>query len=303
MAGAPHNRPMQPPPTDRQQAPAETGKPRRCLNCGADAPGNFCAACGQETATGPLPLAAALRDAISRSVGREGRLRQTLALLLFKPGALTLEHRAGRRVRYLRPLQVYLLASVVVFAAVQVLALDLGLRIVGNEGVYLLRSARPAMVQAAGPRQRLTPVQIILDHADTPGVQRLRAMSPDERFAFLKARRTAAVSWFLLLLVPLLALTLGLVFRRPRRSYAEHLVFGLHSQAFLLLALLAEALVPPLAANALTLAVFAWFALAFKRVYGGSWPATVLRTAAILTLYFAIYFACNLLLVFALLAL
>lgn len=303
MAPAPHDRPMKPPLTDGARPRTGSGSTQRCLNCGADAPGNFCAACGQETATEPRPLAAALRDAISRNLGREGRLRRTLALLLFAPGALTLEHRAGRRVRYLRPLQVYLLASVVVFAAVQVFALDLGLRIVGNEGVYLLRSARPAMVQAAGPRQRLSPVQIILDHADTPGVQLLRAMSPDERFAFLKARRTAAVSWFLLLLVPLLALTLGLVFRRPKRSYAEHLVFGLHGQAFLLLALLAEALVPPVAANALSVAVFAWFALAFKHVYGGSWPATVLRTAAILTLYFAIFFACNLVLVYALLAL
>ena len=60
---------------------------------------------------------------------------------------------------------------------------------------------------------------------------------------------------------------------------------------------------PPLTANALSLLVFAWFAIAFRRVYGGPWPATLVRTAAILTLYFAIFFACNLLLVFTLLAL
>lgn len=292
-----------PPPTDRLRTHAQTTARSRCLNCGADAPGNFCAACGQETATDPQPLAETLRDAISRSVGRDGKLRRTLALLLFAPGALTVEHRAGRRVRTLRPLQLYLLASVVVIAAVQVFGLDLGLRLVGEQGVYLLRSARPATAPASGQHQRMTPVQIILDHADTPGVQRLRAMSPDERSAHLKTRRTAAVSWFLLLLVPLLALTLGLFFRHPRRSFVEHLVFGLHSQAFLLLALLAEAFVPPFIANGLSLLVFAWFALAFRRVYGGSWPAVLARTAAILTLYFAIFFASNLLLVFALLAL
>lgn len=292
---------MKPPPVDQPRPPPQPDKARRCLNCGAEAPGNFCPVCGQETATDPQPLAASLRDAIARSAGRDGKLRRTLALLLFAPGALTVEHHAGRRVHTLRPLQIYLLASVVVFAAVQVFALDLGLRVVGDQGVYLLRSARPS--PATGQHMRLTPVQIILDHADTPGVQRLRAMSPDERFAFLKARRTAAVSWFLLLLVPLLALTLGIFFRRPRRSYAEHLVFGLHGQAFLLLALLAEAFVPPIAANALSLLVFAWFAIAFRRVYGGPWPATLVRTAAILTLYFAIFFACNLLLVFTLLAL
>ena len=73
--------------------------------------------------------------------------------------------------------------------------------------------------------------------------------------------------------------------------------------SFLTLPALVFTGVPPVAANALSVAVFAWFALAFKHVYGGSWPATVLRTAAILTLYFAIFFACNLVLVYALLAL
>ena len=57
-----------------------------------------------------------------------------MSLLLFAPGSLTLEYLAGRRARYLRPLQVYLTASVIVFAAVQLFGLGLSLRFVGDAG-------------------------------------------------------------------------------------------------------------------------------------------------------------------------
>jgi hypothetical protein len=276
--------------------------PRRCLNCGAPAPGRFCAECGQATAADPQSLAATLGAAFERGLGRRSRLRQTLAKLILAPGALTVEHRAGRRARYLQPLQLYLLASVVVFGAAQLFGLNLSLRLIGDEGIHLLRSMRPSAVQDGAQGQRLTPIQIILDHADTPGVRRFRALAPDDRFAYLKARRAPAVSWLVLFVVPFFALTLGIFYRGRHRNYSEHLVFGLHSQAFLLLALLVEAGLSTSLANALSLWVIAYFTLALKRVYGGSWPATLVRAVAILALYFAIFVGMNLLLVFGLLA-
>jgi hypothetical protein len=128
-------------------------------------------------------------------------------------------------------------------------------------------------------------------------------MSPEERFTFLRARRTQYVSPFVLFLVPLYALTLGLFYRNRRRRYAEHLIFGLHCQSFLLFILLIEAKLPAILADALSLWSIAYFTIALKRVYGGTWVETLGRGAAILTLYFAIFFVANLLLVFALLSL
>jgi hypothetical protein len=232
-------------------------------------------------------------------MAREGQLWQTLSKLFFAPGALTVDYVAGRRARYLRPLQLYLMASVIVFAAVQFFGLNLGLRLYGEEGVHLLRSSRVSVDGSRGYSLRLTP--IILDHFDTPSVRRFGAMSPEERFTFLRARRAQYVSYFVLFLVPIFALTLGLFYRNRRRRYAEHLIFGLHCQSFLLFMLLIEAKLPAILADALSLWVIAYFIVALKRVYGGTWTETLGRGTAILTLYFAIYIVTNLLLVLALL--
>lgn len=274
-----------------------------CLNCGAPAAGKFCPECGQETARKLRTFAEFIHGLIVRYVAPEGQLWQTLSKLFFAPGALTVEYIAGRRGRYLRPFQLYLLASVIVFAAVQFFGLNLSLRMYGDQGVHFLRSSRLSSAEDHGYGLRLSPVQIILDHFDTPGVRRFGAMSLEDRFKFLHARRVQYVSFFVLFLVPILALTLGFFYRNRRRRYAEHLVFGLHCQTFLLFSLLVEAKLPTTLADALSFWVIAYFTIALKRVYGGTWPETLGRGAAILSLYFAIIFVANLLLVFALIAL
>jgi len=109
------------------------------------------------------------------------------------------------------------------------------------------------------------------------------------------------VSYFVLFLVPIFALTLGLFYRNRRRRYAEHLIFGLHCQSFLLFMLLIEAKLPAILADAISFWVVAYFVIALKRVYGGTWAETIGRGTAIFTLYFVIYFVTNLLLVLALL--
>ena len=274
-----------------------------CLNCGAPAPGKFCPECRQETAREPQTVAEFFDGLIAQYVVREGQLWQTLSKLFFAPGALTVEYIAGRRARYLRPLQLYLIASVIVFAAVQLFGLNLGLRLYGDQGVHLIRSARLSADADHGYGLGLTPVQIILDHLDTPGVRRFGALSREDRFTFLRARRAQYVSYFVLFLVPIYALILALFYRNRRRRYAEHLIFGLHCQSFLLFILLIEAKLPAILADALSLWVIAYFIIALKRVYGGTWAETTGRGTAILVLYFAIFFVANLLLVFALLAL
>lgn len=274
----------------------------RCLNCGTAAPGKFCPECGQKTVKELQTLAQFFHGLIAQYLSRKGQLWQTLSKLFFAPGALTVEYLAGRRVRYLRPFQLYLMASVIVFATVQLFGLNLGLRFYGNQGVHILRSTRLSVDDHAYAL-RLAPVQIILDHFDTPAVRRFAAMSLEERFAFLRARRATYVSYFVLFLVPALAVTLGFFYRDRRRRFAEHLVFGLHCQTFLLFALLVEAKLPTVLANALSFWVVAYFIIALKRVYGGTWTETLGRGALTLALYFAIFLAVNFLLIFALMSL
>ena len=281
--------------------PPNEGPVRRCLNCGTPAPADFCPHCGQETAADAASPGEWLRGVAAALSDPQGRLRATLSKLLFAPGALTVEYLAGRKARYLRPLQVYLAASVVVFAAVQFLGLGLALRFVGDEGVHLLRTSPPGPTVEHG--QRPTAMQLIVDHVDTPAVRRFEALSVPQRFAFMRARRAVSVSYFIFLLVPIFAWTVRLFHRDRPRPFGAHLVFALHCQAFLLVALLVEALLPTLAANALSFGVLAYFAFALRRVYGHAWPSTLGRGALVLTVYAGVFFAANLLLLLGLIAL
>jgi len=293
----------------QRPAPVETPEPpqdapKRCLNCGTPVAGKYCPECGQKTVARLPTFAEFIHALIAHYMTRKGPLGQTLAKLFFTPGALTMEYLAGRRARYLRPFQLYLAASVIVFAGVHYFGLNLDLRFYANQGIHFLRTT-PLSVDVENHLHavRLAPVQIILDRIDTPAVRRFQAMSLEERFKFLQGRRAPYVSYFLLFLVPALAFTLGLFYRNRRRRYAEHLVFGLHCQTFLLFALLVEAKLPTVLANALSLWVVAYFAIALKRVYGGTWTETLGRGALTLALYFAIFFAANFLLIFALISL
>ncbi len=272
-----------------------------CRNCGAPAPGTFCPECGQETARKPRTVAEFFRELIERYASRDGQLWQTVSKLFFSPGALTVEYMAGRRTRYLRPLQLYLAASIIVFAVVQFYGLNLGLRVFGEHGVPLLRSSPLLSENGGSPGSRLSPVQLILDHVDTDGVRRFTSMPREDRFRFLRARRAQYVSYFVLFLVPLFALILKLCNLGRRRRYGEHLIFGLHTHSFLLLALLVEAKLPAILANAVSLWLIAYLIVALKRVYGGAWVETLGRGAAAVALYSAVFFVGNLLLFFALL--
>jgi len=291
------------PPDTSRNGELPVGRVINCLNCGAPAPGKYCSECGQETAREARTVAQYLDGLTIQYATRQGQLWQTLSKLFFAPGALTVDYIAGRRARYLRPLQLYLIVSLIVFGSVQFFGLNLGLRLFGDQGLHLLRSSRLSAIDGHGAGMGLTPVQIILDHFATPGVRHFGAMSPEERFTFLRARRAQYVSYFVLFLVPIYALTIGLFYRNRRRRYAEHLIFGLHCQSFLLIALLIEAKLPAIVADALSFWVIAYFTIALKRVYGGTWAETLGRGAAILSLYFAIFFVANVLLIYALLAL
>lgn len=291
--------------TAQQPAPCEPSAPaddqsvRRCLNCGTPAAGNFCPQCGQETASLPGSLTAFLRRRMTAALTREGRLWQTLSKLLFSPGAMTADYLRGRRARYVPPFKLYLVTSVLVFGMAQWFGLNLGLQFYGTHGIPIHRSTRLSAEQSDA-LTRLTPVRIILEQLETPAVRRFAALSPEDRFKFLRARRAPYASSFVLFLVPLFALVLDLFYRE--RRYAEHLVFGLHCQTFLLLVLLAQARLPPVPANVLSYWTVAYLAIALKRVYGGTWPGTLVRGSLVLALYFALFIAANIALVLVLLS-
>jgi hypothetical protein len=309
-----------------RRTPAPEADPRggdvACRNCGTDAPGAFCPACGQETSL-KLPKATTfLREAAGRYVAFDGRMWRTLAALAFRPGLLTREYFAGRRKRYVRPARLVLVLAIVLFAVARLYAdPDDVVRIGVDDAPAGAPTAageaprRPAAVQiddepmaiGIGPGSlRIDPKLNVSLTGIVPFSERITRTL--ERFNRLdraqKSREIAAGMlrygpYALIAMLPAFALLMMVLHlgrgdrypMRPRR-YAEHLVYGAHNHAFVALAI-ALIIVSP--HDAITTAIVAWGAIylvaSMRVVYGGRWLGTIARAAVAIVAYGALVVA------------
>ena len=272
-----------------------------CPNCGHAIAGKYCAECGQETSPPPA-LREILRDTIMQLLSFESKAWQTFAKLVAAPGSLTSEYFAGRRARYIRPLRLYLWVSVLTISITEIFGLHLGLRLPGDEGIYLFDTA-----SYLGTTQEntgfLSPMHFVLEHVETPGLARFKSMSLEAQTAYILQRRHQILKYFMLLLVPVFAFVLQACYRDRQRRFPDYLVFCLHSQSFLLIALVVEALLPTPLALLVSAWVVAYYFIALRHVFRAGWAMTALRGGAAVVLDFMIFFATGALLVLALLEL
>ncbi|MFZ0916126.1 MAG: DUF3667 domain-containing protein [Candidatus Udaeobacter sp.] len=89
-----------------------------CENCGAELQGHWCAQCGQPAIEYRRSFRHVLADLLNEFLNWDSKFFTTIALLILKPWRLTNEFLAGKRVRYVNPLRLYLLASILFFFAV-----------------------------------------------------------------------------------------------------------------------------------------------------------------------------------------
>ncbi len=98
---------------DRQPLPFT-----HCQNCGAELTGPHCAQCGQAAIDYRRSFRHVIVDVLDSFLNWDSKFFATIGLLIVKPWRLTNEFLAGKRVRYLHPLRLYLLASILFFFAV-----------------------------------------------------------------------------------------------------------------------------------------------------------------------------------------
>lgn len=272
-----------------------------CHNCGAAVSYHYCALCGQETKLHVPSAGEFIHEFVGHYVALEGRLWKTLAGLLFKPGFLTAEYVAGRRVRYVEPLRVYLSMSILFFALLKIVGAPVG-------DITLEPKEKKAVAEAmtkeskaeaaarareeeadarASAKQRTTEsnIQLRRVHGLTPAqVEKFDAfwlMSDKERGKLLTKAFYAYVPYAMFCLMPLFALYLKLLYMGSGRRYGEHLLFALHTNAFAFAMFGLLIATSPLDWGVLTFVMLVWLVLylpkAMRRVYGGSKWATGLR--------------------------
>jgi hypothetical protein len=149
-----------------------------CENCGAPLNGHYCAKCGQAAIDYRRSFRYIVVDLLNEFLNWDSKFFATIGLLLVGPWKLTNEFLAGHRVRYVHPLRLYLLASILFFFAVNYWAKSIHLQ------PGKLTSENRAEIAAALNKQNLTPDQ----RAKVERALNMANMSP-EVAAIMAARR------------------------------------------------------------------------------------------------------------------
>ena len=211
---------------DHNHLPSAASTPPACTNCGAVLAGRYCSACGQKAGSPAHSIGHFLWDAIESLTHADSRVRGTLVPLLRRPGFLTREFFAGRRARYVPPLRLYLILSVVFFVLSALLNSGPGGKVVAGKNV------RPVMAADCAD------LQTDLKWRGAPLLPRLKAacnsVAADNGRQFneiLVHNLGRAMFVFL----PLMAALMKLLYWHPRRYYLEHLVLLIHNHAYVFL--------------------------------------------------------------------
>lgn len=86
-----------------------------CENCGTTLAGEYCSACGQHAIDYRRSVWRVAVDALDSFLNWDTKFLKSVGVLLTRPGKLTNDFNAGRRVRHVHPLRLYLLASIAFF--------------------------------------------------------------------------------------------------------------------------------------------------------------------------------------------
>jgi hypothetical protein len=260
-----------------------------CRNCGAPLGGRYCAVCGQAADVHVPSTRELLHEALEGITHSDSRLWLTLKLLWFKPGMLTREFIAGRRVAYLPPFRLYLVLSLLFFL-VESLSASRNHFVVFDPTNGKMDAESACTVEHItafgrdwGPRLKHVCLEASRDQGRTLGHVAVAQM-PKAMFVFL----------------PLVAFLHMLMYWRPRHRYAEHLLFFLHLHAyfFSIMTLVAIAAAageawPPAAAALDWVPLILWALpvytlLAMRRVFNRGWTATVARGVALSAVYLVV---------------
>lgn len=270
-----------------------------CKNCGATTSGNFCQQCGQATHLHVPSAREFLHEFIAHYVALEGKLWNSLKLLLFKPGFLTREYIEGRRVRYVEPLRLYLTFSIIFFALFKLSGVEM-ISVHSNTSDSPPALSAPAAVppaQAAKDKEEEQDMaelkRKLVDGIGkysgrlAQGTGKFMDLPRERQQEALKRAFFSYTPYAIFLLMPVFALYLKLLYLGSGRRYGEHFLFALHSNAFafMMLSLFIAAYMSNFIRFLLVVWLVFYLPTAMRRVYGGGRALTALRWAVLMVLH------------------
>ena len=245
-----------------------------CRNCGAALQGRYCHACGQKAVSSEVSLNDLMHEGVHEFVHLDGKIFQTLKLLLFRPGELTVEFLQGRRARYIPPLRLYLICSLLFFAL------------------------------AAWTRSPFINIQLTKNDIADSAQREATQQAIVARLEHLRDEMTHNTPRAMFVLMPVFGLLSWGCYRRSQPYYVPHLYYAIHFHAFVFLMFAIKegfsfgGRVGDAIGGLFPLVIAPYHYLALRRVFGGTrwqvaWKGTLialLYSAIILAIMLAVLF-------------
>lgn len=233
-----------------------------CGNCDAPLTGAYCAACGQKALHDQdRRFVVLLRGFIAELSSLDGRFWRSLLALVIRPGAMSRAWIDGRRLQYISPLTLFLIANAIYFLSPSLSDFDLTL--VDQTHQAHSRWTRPLLDALLAARGETL-----------------------EQFASVYAIASGNVGKLLLIVhVPFMALALSLLRRDRSIWFAEHVIVALHLFTFVLLFMqvqpLFDVLPDAIEIALLPTVLIGHAALSLRRAYRAGWLWSALAAVAV----------------------
>ena len=271
--------------------------PSVCPNCATTITGPFCASCGQAQKNINRSIWAVVAELFDDMFQFDSRVSHTLQVLLFKPGRITAEYLAGKRMRYIPPVRLYLIISFLFF----VILPFLGLSHTPSEAedAPLVENLSSEQIEDEGAKPEETSHPIIDLGFLTPEENEVLARTLEEQFRKAmtlyeeapeeaSSRLLELISVMMFFLLPVFAGCLKIFYLGKNRYYAEHLLLAVHNHCFLFIVFsvrellgLAQGSVFAFAADFAHYLTYLWmviyFYLGLKHVYQQSHLVTTIK--------------------------
>jgi predicted RNA-binding Zn-ribbon protein involved in translation (DUF1610 family) len=272
-----------PPGAARRTDDLEASHP--CPSCADPEIRRYCPTCGEkQISEEDLSLRRFAGEAIHTFTNLESSVFRTFGSLVARPGHLTVEYLDGRRKRYIRPLQLFILCNVLFFILQPYIGLDLLTTPLSTHFHHFYGALARDLVESRIAARGITLEEYAQEF---------------NRTVALQARS------LVVLMVPIFALLVYAMDGSVRRYFVEHLIFSLHFYSFFLVftilfsgalavlfyllistgfgraAILLQLHQDSLATVTFLITLGGYFTVAARRVYGRAWWLRVIKGAAL----------------------
>ena len=204
--------------------PAPSGN--ECFNCATPLLGHWCHRCGQHAEDYHRSTRVLFWEAMEHMFSTDGRVWHTLPRLLTRPGTLTREYLAGKRVRQVPPLRLFFVVLIILFLV--------GGLVSRSHHVDLVHFNKPGDMAEAEKTISQMNVQLFGPvNATLTRWARTRLGAAVEHPDELGAAMGEWAHDFAFMTLPISALILSAMFMFRRRYVLfDHLIFTMHSMSF-----------------------------------------------------------------------